>query len=343
MSHAQKILIVDDDHRLVDSLAVLLNNEGYETAKAFTGNEAIECLGRDNFDLVLLDIVMPDMSGLTIMDNMNREYPETLVIVMMTGHASTESAIKAVRTGAFDYLRKPFEYEALLRRVESALERKKLAHEKHVLDTYVRKLISPQVFEALNRGEDLSPRNEDVVVGFSDIRGFTKLTNTIEMFQLNTVLEYFFELCAETIDQANGILDKFIGDAVMWFHKGQSLRESVEQCIRVGTTLVRSLKALDKRLHRRLHIKLRTQVGIGIACGTCAVGIFGSQRHRLQYSVMGPAVNLASRLCSEARPNEILLGGEVIEYCPYRTTKIGFRPLKGFDHEVEIRKVSIPK
>ena len=99
MSYAPKILIVDDEPRMCDSLKILLGSQGYETQTGYSGKEAIECLARDNFDLVLLDIVMPDMTGHQIMDYINSQNPETLVIVM-TGHASVDSAIESLRRGA---------------------------------------------------------------------------------------------------------------------------------------------------------------------------------------------------------------------------------------------------
>ena len=124
MSHVLKVLIVDDDPRMCDSLEALLSNQGYEIHKSNSGHEAMECLAKTAFDLVLLDIVMPDMNGHQLMGHINSQTPETLVIIL-TGHASVESAIESLRRGAYDYLRKPFEPEELLTTVENALERKR--------------------------------------------------------------------------------------------------------------------------------------------------------------------------------------------------------------------------
>jgi two-component system cell cycle sensor histidine kinase/response regulator CckA len=124
MSHTDSILIVDDDPRFCDSLKVLLNNEGYEMQTSNSGSEAVECLAKNNFDLVLLDILLPDMNGHQIMDYINSQSPETLVIVL-TGHASVESAVESLRRGAYDYLRKPFEPEELLTTVKNALDQQR--------------------------------------------------------------------------------------------------------------------------------------------------------------------------------------------------------------------------
>jgi PAS domain S-box-containing protein len=133
MSYVSKILIIDDEPRMCDSLKVLLSSRGYETQTGYNGKEAIECLARDRFDLVLLDIVMPDMSGHQIMDYINSQSPETLVIVM-TGHASVESAVESLRRGAYDYLRKPFDFQQLEKRVKNALNQNKLKREYELIN-----------------------------------------------------------------------------------------------------------------------------------------------------------------------------------------------------------------
>jgi len=133
MSYVPKVLIIDDEPRMCDSLKVLLGRQGYETQTGYSGKEAIECLARDSFDLVLLDIVMPDMTGHQIMDYINSQTPETLVIVM-TGHASVDSAVESLRRGAYDYLRKPFDLEQLEKRVKNALNQNRLKKENELIN-----------------------------------------------------------------------------------------------------------------------------------------------------------------------------------------------------------------
>jgi len=118
---------------MCDSLKILLSREGYEAQTGYSGKEAIECLSRDSFALVLLDIVMPDMTGHQIMDYINSQNPETLVIVM-TGHVSVDSAVESLRRGAYDYFRKPFDFEQLLTRVKNALNHNKLKKENELIN-----------------------------------------------------------------------------------------------------------------------------------------------------------------------------------------------------------------
>ncbi len=137
MSYTPRILIVDDEPRMCDSLKVLLSGQGYEIHTGNSVKEAIEYLSRNSFDLVLLDIVMPEMDGHRVMDYINSQDIETLVIVM-TGHASIESAIEALRGGAYDYLRKPFEHEELLKTVGNAFMQKRLKNKREQAEEALR-------------------------------------------------------------------------------------------------------------------------------------------------------------------------------------------------------------
>ncbi|MEE9566278.1 MAG: response regulator, partial [Desulfobacteria bacterium] len=128
MSYTPKILIVDDEPRMCASLKTLLGDHGWEIHTSNSGEEAAEYVSNNNVDLVLLDMVMPDMDGRQVMDYIKGQRPETLIVVI-TGHASVESAVSALRHRVYDYLRKPFGHEELLKTVENALEQKRLNSE----------------------------------------------------------------------------------------------------------------------------------------------------------------------------------------------------------------------
>jgi two-component system cell cycle sensor histidine kinase/response regulator CckA len=123
MSQAQKILIVDDEPRMCESLKILLGDRGYEILTSRDGKQAMECLAANDIDLVLLDFVMPEMDGWAVLDNMARQKLDTRVIAM-SGHGSLDSAVAVLKRGACDYLKKPFDHDELLRRVEHALDEK---------------------------------------------------------------------------------------------------------------------------------------------------------------------------------------------------------------------------
>ncbi len=129
MERSPKILIVDDDPKMTDSVRAILSGRGYQIETTNNSRTALEHLDRFAFDLAILDIMMPEMSGFQIMDSLDRVNLDTLFIIM-TGDASIESAIEAVRKGANDYIRKPFEPDELVVRVENLLRQKRMNDER---------------------------------------------------------------------------------------------------------------------------------------------------------------------------------------------------------------------
>ena len=171
MLRTPKILIVDDEPRMCDSLKYLLNTKGYEIHTALSGGEALGCLSEHIFDLALLDIQLPDMTGHQLMEHINSCDSETSVIVI-TGNANLESAVAALRRGAYDYLRKPFEFDELLRTVENAINHKKLKREK---DT---------IYEKLNLSEEryryLVQNSPDIIYTLDEKGNFTFVSDAVE-------------------------------------------------------------------------------------------------------------------------------------------------------------------
>jgi len=121
MNSPPKILVVDDEPRLCDSMEILLSSEGYYVQTAKNGAEGIACLKNNGFDLALLDIGLPDMDGYQVVDKIMDHDPD-IIIIMLTGNACLETAIQAVKKGVYDFLRKPVEPEVLLKTAKKALE-----------------------------------------------------------------------------------------------------------------------------------------------------------------------------------------------------------------------------
>lgn len=119
MLEEKRILIIDDEIRMADSLKTLLTNYGYKVAVAYNGEEGIECLKQNDYHLVITDLRMGEIDGLDIMKYVENNLPKTYMIII-TGHASTESAIEALHRQAFDYITKPFDFDLLKSSVEKA-------------------------------------------------------------------------------------------------------------------------------------------------------------------------------------------------------------------------------
>ncbi len=128
MGDKNRILVIDDEKRMCDSIKVLLSNIGYEVDTAENGRSGIDKLKAQTFGLVITDLMMPEMDGFAVMKYIKENCPNTLVIVI-TGYASVESAVRAIRSGAYDYILKPFDFEIIKISVERAWDKLKLEKE----------------------------------------------------------------------------------------------------------------------------------------------------------------------------------------------------------------------
>ncbi len=123
------IMLVDDEERFLSTTKKLLSRKGIDLLTALSGAEALERLGFHDIHVVILDVKMPGMDGMTTLREIKRQYPLTEVI-MLTGHATVESAVEGLKSGATDYLMKPADIEELLEKAEEAFEKRKRLEEK---------------------------------------------------------------------------------------------------------------------------------------------------------------------------------------------------------------------
>ena len=171
MVFTPKILIIDDEPGMCESLRVLFDTKGYEVTTAGSGEEAREILQDRRFDVALLDMVIPDTDGHQLMDLINQKSPDTGVIVI-TGDASLDFAIGALKRGAYDYVRKPFEFEKLLTTVENALKLKKLKRENEV--------IHEKLEWSESRYRRLVENSPDIIYALDEAGNFTLISNAAE-------------------------------------------------------------------------------------------------------------------------------------------------------------------
>jgi signal transduction histidine kinase/DNA-binding response OmpR family regulator len=171
MALSPKILIVDDEPRMCESLRMLFGRKGYEVRTASNGLEAREILQDRQFDVALVDMVMPDTNGHQLMDLINQKSPDTDVIII-TGNASLEFAIGALKRGAYDYVRKPFEFEELLTTVENALNKKRLQRENEI--------INEKLEWSESRYRRLVENSPDIIYALDERGNFTFISNAAE-------------------------------------------------------------------------------------------------------------------------------------------------------------------
>ena len=139
--NAPFVLLVDDEVPFVETMTKRLTKRNLRVIMAFNGQEALEKLDKNrNLDVVILDVKMPGMDGIETLGKIKKSYPLTEVI-MLTGHATVESAIEGMKSGAFDYLMKPCDLEQLMVKVEEAAKKKR-DHEDKIRDAQVKEALS---------------------------------------------------------------------------------------------------------------------------------------------------------------------------------------------------------
>jgi signal transduction histidine kinase len=162
MLEQASILLIEDEARLRNNLQILLQSEGYRVTTAPSGVEGLQRVREAPFDLVITDLVMPELDGFQVMEYLKEHCPDT-VVVAITGYASTESAIEALRRGAYDYLTKPFDFDLMRLVIERAMDK---ARTQQALHHYMSEL-ERQVEE---RTRELTAANQQLAKSLAELR-----------------------------------------------------------------------------------------------------------------------------------------------------------------------------
>ena len=366
MKSPAKILVVDDTPRNVKLLADLLTVKGYAVVTAASGQEALDKINSEQPDLVLLDVVMPEMSGYEACRKI-REIPETrtLPVVMVTALDPSEERVKGIEAGADDFLTKPINQAELLARVKSLLRIKELydtvqaqatqlADWNQNLERRVReqleqlerlerlkRFFSPQLADLIVAGgaeDPLKTHRREVTVIFLDLRGFTAFAESAEPEEVMGVLREYHTAMGKLILAHEGTLERFTGDGMMiFFNDPVPVANPAERAIRMALAMRESVAQLTVKW-RKLGYEL--DFGVGIAQGYATIGGIGFEG-RWDYGAIGTVTNLAARLCGEAKPSQILISQrllatveELVEVEP-----VGELILKGFHRPITAHNV----
>jgi class 3 adenylate cyclase/CheY-like chemotaxis protein len=332
VSGRAKILVVDDTPQNVKLLADLLGAKGYDVVTAASGAEALAKVAEERPDLVLLDVVMPQMSGYEVCRTI-RANPDTAIlpVVLVTALDPGQERLKGLDAGADDFLTKPIHQAELLARVRSLLRIKQLYDtvqtqaaqltewnktleqrvEEQVtqLDRLgrLKRFFSPQLAELIVAGgaeDPLKTHRREITVVFLDLRGFTAFAETAEPEEVMGVLREYHAAMGKIILEHEGTLERFTGDGMMiFFNDPAPVDNPPERALRMAVAMRARVGELLARWHKRgydLHL------GVGIAQGYATIGAIGFEG-RWDYGAIGTVTNLASRLCGEARPGQILV------------------------------------
>ena len=323
-----KILVVDDETDLEvlikQKFRQKIRDHQYEFVFAINGRHALEQLELHNdVDVVLSDINMPEMDGLTLLTKLN-EQNGLMKSVIVSAYGDMENIRSAMNLGAFDFITKPVNFEDLeltmektIRHVTQMKETMKAIKENNILKMYVDETVLN--FMGGREFESSLVANETVeaTVAFIDICSFTSISENEPADTVVTLLNKYFDVMVKEIIAQGGYIDKFIGDAVMAVFRGDyHLDRAIDACLAVKNK-IKTLPVLE-------NISFTPQVSIGINSGEMISGNIGSASlRRLDYTVIGDTVNTSQRLQSVAGPNQI-----VINEISYEKVKESFHCLK---------------
>jgi adenylate cyclase len=293
-----RLLVVDDNrvNRLL--LTRALEQNGHHVSNAENGRIGLEMLKSKPYDVLLLDIDMPEMNGFEVLEALLQDDElRDLPVIMTSASDELDRVVKCIEMGAEDYLVKPLNPVLLRARVNASLEKKRLRDEQRKL---FRTFATPQVAEQLLRdGFSLGGKYVTASVMFTDIRSFTTLSEKQEPAEIIEFLNDYFALMFDAITANGGTVNQMQGDGLMAiFGAPAQDTNHREHAVRAALEMVELLKAFNEQ--RRLQNKGEVRIGIGIATGKVIAGYTGTQ-HRATYTCVGDTVNLAARIESHTK------------------------------------------
>ncbi len=339
-----KVLVVDDNTDMRNFIASILQQAGYEVMLARNGAEGFQVAKQHRPQLIVTDLMMPLVSGLEMIQMIRQQADlRGTPIVLVTAKADEETRIEGVEKGADGYLSKPFNARELLAEVRNLLALKESEQRIAELNTYLtesilKRFLPDSLVHKAARGElalDLRPEPRMITILFSDIIGFTQLSNTLRSRRVAELLNEYLTEMTHAIFQHGGTVDKFMGDAILAIFGAPeeiSPNEQVKRAIAAAREMHRTLAKLNERWQDQGISQV--QFRCGIHQGTAVVGMFGGAE-RADYTAIGPSVNIAARIQEAAEPNTILVSAAVADYLDQDTiTKFSPLELKGVDETV---------
>jgi adenylate cyclase len=366
--------VVDDNPTNLEVLRVRLNAQGYEVVTAVDGEDALNRVREVEPDLVLLDVMMPKLDGISVVKELKQDSTLRFTpIILVTAKADTRDVVTGLEAGGDDYLTKPFEHAALLARVRSLLRIKdlhdtvqsqatQLKEQTEQLSSWNRLLeervaeqlaqierigrlqrfLAPQVAQMIASSDTsdslLASHRREVTVLFCDLRGFTAFTEASEPEEVMGVLREYHENLGELIFRYEGTLERFLGDGIMIvFNDPIPCDDHTERAVRLALDMRERVDEMAKQWARVGHV---LGFGIGIASGYATLGQVGFE-HRREYTAIGSVINLASRLCDEAKAGQIVISQRAFSAVEQSVgaSHIGQLSLKGFNRPIDAYEV----
>ena len=288
-----RLLIADDNkvNRLLLARSVELH--GHRVASAENGRVALELLRREPFDLLLLDMEMPEMDGFQVMEQLAADAQlRDLPVIVTSSLEGLAHIVRCIELGADDYLHKPVNQVLLKARIDSSLEKKRLRDQQKEL---IKRFATSEVAADLQQsGFALGGRRVHGTVMFCDIRGFTAIVESQPPEETIELLNVYYTLMFEAIAAQGGVVNQMIGDGLMAiFGAPLPLPEPALAAVRAALDMIEMIELLNAE--RAAQAKPPIAIGIGIATGEMIAGYTGTQT-RATYTCIGDTVNVAARL-----------------------------------------------
>ena len=360
MTDEPLVLTVDDLPANVRLLDAVLSPRGYRVLGAGSGPEALALVAEHRPDLVLLDIVMPEMDGYEVCRRLRQDPATAFLPVVMITASGDQERLLAIEAGADDFVAKPFDQAELLARVRSLLRIKRyhdtiegqaaeLAEWNRTLEQRVsdqvgqlermgrlRRFLSPQLADlVVSSGDEsfLDSHRRDITVVFCDLRAFTAFAETAEPEEVMGVLDDYYQALGDLVTRFEGTLERFTGDGLMvFFNDPLPCEDAPLRAVRMAVAMRNRVEGLAKDWKRHGY---DLALGVGVAQGYATLGRVGFEG-RSDYTAIGNCTNLAARLCAEARPWQILLSPRVHAAVEEFVTSepVGELTLRGFSRPV---------
>jgi class 3 adenylate cyclase len=357
------ILVVDDTPQNVRLLDAILTPRGYTVVGAASGQQALELIAAQPPDLILLDIMMPGMDGHEVCRRLRTDPRTALLPVVMVTASGDQNKVKALESGADDFIPKPVNQTELLARVRSLLRIKayydtiqrqaaELAAWNQTLEQRVqeqltrleradrlKQFLPSQVAEQIvSTGDEalLESHRRYIAVVFCDLRGFTAFSETAEPEEVMGLLQEYHAAVGGLIADYGGTVEHFAGDGLMvFFNDPQECPEPAAQAVRLAAALRDRMRSVSEQWREGGY---ELGFGVGVAAGHATLGCIGFAG-RFHYGAIGGTVNLAARLCDEARDGQVLIDARTrlnlrdlveVEPLPELTLKGFSRPVRAF-------------
>jgi adenylate cyclase len=315
-----RILVVDDTPANIQALAGTLKDKGYQISVATNGRQALDVLARVQPDLILLDVMMPEMDGFETCRRIKAsEAWRQIPIIFLTAKTEIADIVQGFELGAVDYVAKPFNAHELLARVNTHLTMDELrrsladknvqlarAHElvRRAFGRYVSEEVAASILHS-PEGLELGGEEREVSILMSDLRGFTALAARLKPPEVIEFLNLYLEAMVDVISRYEGTIDEIIGDAILViFGAPLACDDHAGKAVACGLAMQLAMAEVNQRLVAKGAAEL--EMGIGIHSGRVVVGNIGSLR-RTKYAAVGSNVNLAGRIESFTTGGQVLI------------------------------------